>query len=162
MSQFVSVSETLRSRSPELARRTSAVRVATLHSERERVFRFRCSIYVDELGRGLGTVDPLRGSLRDAEDDENETTILYIADDDGSVTGTARIRCWGPGGPPSMCEIDSRWISSRASSGWARRRSDGSCCTLTREAAPPFRRSSARHVSSQRPSIASTRASSSV
>ncbi len=100
MSQFVTVSETLRSRSPELARRMGEVRVATLDSERERVFRFRYSIYVDELGRGVGTVDPLRGSLRDAEDDENETTILYIADADGLLTGTARIRCWGPGGPP--------------------------------------------------------------
>ena len=86
MSQFVTVSETLRSRSPELARRMGEVRVATLDSERERVFRFRHSTYVDELGRGVGTVDPLRGSLRDAEDDENETTILYIADADGSVT----------------------------------------------------------------------------
>lgn len=161
MSQFVTVSETLRSRSPELVRRMGEVRVATLDSERERVFRFRYSIYVDELGRGVGTVDPLRGSLRDAEDDENETTILYIADADGLLTGTAPSAAGGRAGPPSMCAIDSRWISLRALRGWARRRLDGSCCTLTREAAPAFKRSSARHFSSQRPSMASTLASSS-
>ena len=94
------VSDDVRSRAPELADLLSSVRVADLSHEREAVFAFRYSVYVEELGRAVGTVDDRRRWIRDPQDDERTTRLLFITDDHGEVSGTARISAWRPGAIP--------------------------------------------------------------
>jgi predicted GNAT family N-acyltransferase len=57
-------------------------------------------VYVEELGRGVGTVDERRRWIRDPQDDEPATRLLFTTDDHGEVTGTARIWPWRPGSIP--------------------------------------------------------------
>jgi len=85
---------------PDLADALSAVRVAESDRERQAVFEFRYSVYVEELKRGVGTVDARRARLHDPDDDEPGTTLLYTAGAGGSMTGTARVRSWAPGAIP--------------------------------------------------------------
>ncbi len=92
--------EDVRSRVPGLAEAMSSVRVAELEHEREAVFRFRYSVYVEELRRGIAPIDERRRWVRDAEDDDPRTLLLYTAGGDEDVTGTARLRGWPPGGVP--------------------------------------------------------------
>jgi predicted GNAT family N-acyltransferase len=94
------LSEALRAGAPELADLLSSVRVADLAREREAVFAFRYSVYVEELGRGVGTVDERRRWIRDSQDDEPATKLLFTTDEDGELTGTARIWPWRPGAIP--------------------------------------------------------------
>jgi CRP-like cAMP-binding protein len=76
------------------------VRFATTDAEREAIYRFRYSVYAAELGRKIGQPDHAEGRLHDDEDDQPYTVLLYTADDGGEVTGTLRLRCWGPGEVP--------------------------------------------------------------
>jgi hypothetical protein len=94
------VSQDVRSRAPGLADLLSCVRVADLAREREAVFAFRYSVYVQELGRTVGTVDDRRRWIRDPQDDEPTTRLLFTTDDRGDVSGTARISAWSPGAIP--------------------------------------------------------------
>jgi hypothetical protein len=100
MSRPVVVSDDVRACAPELADLVSSVRVAELSREREAVFAFRYSVYVEELGRGVGTVSERRRWIRDPQDDEPATRLLFMTDDHGDVTGTARVWPWSPGAIP--------------------------------------------------------------
>jgi hypothetical protein len=89
----------MRRRAPALIDALDRVHIAETEEEREAVFRFRYSVYVEELGRKLGNADHRTRHVHDVEDDRPYTTLLYTADDD-ELTGTIRIRRWGPGEVP--------------------------------------------------------------
>jgi hypothetical protein len=90
----------MRIAAPGLIDALDHVHIAESEGEREAVFRFRYSVYVEELGRKLGNADHGRRWVYDAEDDEPYTILLYTADDGGNLTGTVRVRHWGPGEIP--------------------------------------------------------------
>ena len=90
----------MRTAAPELIDALDHVHIAESEGEREAVFGFRYSVYVEELGRKLGNADHGRRWVYDAEDDEPYTILLYTADDGGNLTGTVRVRHWGPGEVP--------------------------------------------------------------
>ncbi len=90
----------MRARAPELVGALVPVCIADSEQERDAVFRFRYSVYVEELGRKLGNADHRSRRVHDVEDDKPYTELLYTADDDGSLTGTIRVRHWQPGEVP--------------------------------------------------------------
>ena len=75
------------------------VHIATTEEEREAVYRFRYTVYYQELGRQLGNPDHERKRIWDPEDDKDTTTILYTGNLD-DLTGTVRLRHWPPGSVP--------------------------------------------------------------
>ena len=87
--------------------RLEPVHVAVTRDEREAVYRFRYSVYVEELGRKLGLGDRERQEVHDPEDDQPYTTLLYTGSP-ADMTGTIRVRHWGPGEVP---EDDRRTFS---------------------------------------------------
>ena len=89
----------MRRRAPALIDALDQVHIAETEEEREAVFRFRYSVYVEELGRKLGNADHRTRHVHDVEDDRPYTTLLYTADDD-ELTGTIRVRRWGGGEVP--------------------------------------------------------------
>ena len=100
MSRIVAPTEAMRSVAPELIDALVPVHIAETEAERDAIFAFRYSVYAEELGRKLGNADHGRGHVRDPEDDQAYTTLLYTEDEDGRVTGTSRIRHWDPGQVP--------------------------------------------------------------
>jgi GNAT superfamily N-acetyltransferase len=82
-----------------LLARAERARAATTLEEREAIYRFRWSVYVEELGRKLGVGDPDRRWVHDAEDDRPYTTLLYTGSLE-EMTGTMRVRHWAPGEVP--------------------------------------------------------------
>jgi hypothetical protein len=100
MSTIVRIDDKMRARAPELIDALVRVHVAESEEEREAVFRFRYSVYVEELGRKLGNADHSRRRVHDEEDDKPYTDLLYTTDDHGALTGTIRIRHWDPGQVP--------------------------------------------------------------
>jgi hypothetical protein len=62
-----------------LLARAERARIATTSEAREAIYRFRWSVYVEELGRKLGVGDPDRRWVHDAEDERPYTTLLYTA-----------------------------------------------------------------------------------
>jgi hypothetical protein len=69
------------------------VRLAETEEEKEAVYRFRYTVYVEEMGRYQKTADHAGRRLVEPEDEQS--FILYIRDgDDGTVVGTARLS-WG-------------------------------------------------------------------
>lgn len=90
----------MRAAAPELIDALDQVHIAESEEEREAVFRFRYSVYVEELGRKLGNADHRRRRVHDDEDDKPYTVLLYTADDEASLTGTIRVRHWRPGEVP--------------------------------------------------------------
>jgi hypothetical protein len=91
----------MREAAPDLVGALEPVHIAITDDEREAVFRFRYSVYAEELGRKLGNADHARRRLHDPEDDKPYTTLLYTAGADGSLTGTLRLRHWRPGEVPA-------------------------------------------------------------
>jgi hypothetical protein len=91
----------MREAAPELVGALEPVHIAITDEEREAVFRFRYSVYAEELGRKLGNADHSRQRLHDPEDDKPYTTLLYTAGPEGSLTGTLRLRHWQPGEVPA-------------------------------------------------------------
>lgn len=75
--------EAVRVHARELADVISAVKIADDEATREAIFRFRYSIYVDELRRGVGAVDVGDRSQRDPEDDEPNAVLIYTTAEDG-------------------------------------------------------------------------------
>ena len=116
MSRPLVLSEDVRAGAPELADLLSSVRVADLAREREAVSAFRYSVYVEELGRGVGTVDERRRWIRDPQDDEPATKLLFTTDEDGELTGTARIWPWRPGAIPDVLSQLARTLADRVNS----------------------------------------------
>lgn len=100
MSTIVRPHEGVRDAAPEFVNALEQVYVAESEEEREAVFQFRYSVYAEELGRKLGNADHGRRRLHDSEDDKPYTTLLYTTGEDGSLSGTIRLRCWDPGEVP--------------------------------------------------------------
>ncbi|MGB8882042.1 MAG: Crp/Fnr family transcriptional regulator [Solirubrobacteraceae bacterium] len=105
MSRVVTPLPEMRAAAPELIGALEPVYIAETEAEREAVFSFRYSVYGAELGRKLGHADHGRQRVHDEEDDQPYTTLLYTmlttGDGAGQLTGTARIRHWGPGEVPA-------------------------------------------------------------
>jgi hypothetical protein len=91
----------MRAAAPDLTAALHEVRVAETEEEREAIFRFRYSVYVEELNRKLGGADHARRVVHDDEDDRPYTLLLYTAGEDGALTGTVRLRHWAPGAVPA-------------------------------------------------------------
>lgn len=101
MSRPITPRPEMRAAAPDLIGALEPVYMAETEAEREAVFAFRYSVYGAELGRKLGNADHGRHRVHDAEDDQPYTTLLYTDDGAGQVTGTMRIRRWGPGQVPA-------------------------------------------------------------
>jgi len=72
------------------------VGVAQTDEEKEAVYRFRYTVYVEEMGRYQDSADHVGRRLVEPEDEQS--FILYIRDaDDGTVVGTGRMS-WGGNG----------------------------------------------------------------
>jgi len=100
MTTVVRPTPEMRAGAPELVAALTPVYIAESEQEREALFRFRYSVYVEELGRKLGNADHRKRWVRDEEDDKPYTILFYTTDDDGAVTGTTRLRHWAPGEVP--------------------------------------------------------------
>src|SRR5215831_20117291 len=69
------------------------VGLAESDDDKEAVYRFRYSVYVEEMGRYQGSADHAGRRLVEPEDEKS--FILHIRDvDDGTVVGTGRVT-WG-------------------------------------------------------------------
>jgi Cyclic nucleotide-binding domain/Acetyltransferase (GNAT) domain len=100
VSRILQPTAAMRAAAPELIDALEPVHIAHTETERDAVFRFRYSVYVEELGRKLGNADHDARRVHDDEDDKPYTILLYTADDDGKLTGTIRVRHWRPGDVP--------------------------------------------------------------
>jgi N-acyl-L-homoserine lactone synthetase len=69
---------------------------ATSREELEAIYRFRYTIYVEELGREIGGVDHERRMVHDEDDEKDFSTHLYVGDP-GDIAGSLRVRVWDPG-----------------------------------------------------------------
>jgi hypothetical protein len=74
---------------------TYEVGLAETDEQKEAVYRFRYSVYVEEMGRYQGTAD--HAGRRLVEPDDELSWIFYACTDDGEVVGTARFS-WGGSG----------------------------------------------------------------
>ncbi len=72
---------------------------AKTREEREAIYRFRYRIYFEEFGRELGSPDHDRQWVRDEDDEEATSTLLYTGSID-NITGTVRLRHWAAGAVP--------------------------------------------------------------
>ncbi len=80
--------------------RLEAVHEASCPEEREAVYRFRYTVYVEELGRKLAAgADPDRRVICD-EDDERDYTLHLYTGRPGEVSGSLRLCHWEPGQVP--------------------------------------------------------------
>jgi hypothetical protein len=68
---------------------------AETDEDKEAVYRFRYTVYVEEMGRYQDTAD--HEGRRLVEPDDEQSWIFYARDDDGVVVGTARLS-WGGNG----------------------------------------------------------------
>jgi hypothetical protein len=100
VSAVVQPAPEMRACAPELVDALDQVHVAENEDERDAVFRFRYSVYVEELGRKLGNADHRSRRVHDEEDDQPYSMLLYTADDDGDLNGSIRVRYWRPGEVP--------------------------------------------------------------
>lgn len=75
------------------------VKRATTPEEREAIYRFRYTVYVEELGRVLGGADHTKKTVTDPDDEKDFSVHLYTGTPD-ELTGSVRLRCWEPGGVP--------------------------------------------------------------
>jgi CRP-like cAMP-binding protein len=79
--------------------RLERVQVATTPREREAIYRFRYSVYVDELRREVGGVDHAARTVRDATD-ESPAAVHFYAGTVRDVKGSARTLIYEPGEVP--------------------------------------------------------------
>jgi CRP-like cAMP-binding protein/predicted GNAT family N-acyltransferase len=75
------------------------VRQATTKEEREAIYRFRYTIYVEELKRQYGGVDHERRMLHDEADEDPKTIHLYVGTSN-EVLGSMRVVRWRAGDVP--------------------------------------------------------------
>lgn len=101
MSRLLAPTPEMRAAAPELIGSLEPVNIAETEAEREAIFAFRYSVYAAELGRKLGNADHEHKLVHDPEDVKPYTTLLYTTDSAGGLTGTVRIRQWGPGEVPA-------------------------------------------------------------
>ena len=71
------------------------VGLAETDEQKEAVYRFRYTVYVEEMGRYQGSADHTGRRL--VEPDDDQSWIFYARADDGEVVGTARLS-WGGNG----------------------------------------------------------------
>jgi Cyclic nucleotide-binding domain len=100
VSRVVAPSPGMHAAAPELIGALEPVHVAETEADRAAVFSFRYSVYAAELSRKLGNPDHGRRVVHDEEDDKPYTALLYTDDGAGRLTGTLRLRVWGPGEVP--------------------------------------------------------------
>jgi cyclic nucleotide-binding protein/N-acyl amino acid synthase FeeM len=81
-----------------LARRYT-VHQARTEEEREAIYRFRYEVYVEELHYDFGAEHDRR-RLKQDEDEKPYTTLLYTGSP-ARITGSVRVRTWGPGEVPA-------------------------------------------------------------
>jgi len=82
------------------------VHKAETKEEREAIYRFRYQIYIEELKYNY-EADHERKWLRQEEDDQPTTTLLYTGSPD-DITSTVRVRAWKPGEvPPAVFALTS-------------------------------------------------------
>jgi hypothetical protein len=77
----------------ELLARATPLHVARTRAERESIYRFRYSIYGDELRRDYPGMDHAEGLFRQPEDEWPESRLWYTGSVQ-NVTGTCRARVW--------------------------------------------------------------------
>jgi hypothetical protein len=113
MTRFIEPTDEMRAAAPDLVAALTPVRIAETREEREAIYRFRYTVYVEELGRKLGNADDERGWVHDPEDEQPYTLLLYTTTADGELIGTLRLRRWDPGAVPpkdweafSMAQFD--------------------------------------------------------
>ncbi len=75
------------------------VYLATTQEERDAIYRFRYTIYYEELGREIGGVDHERKMVVDDDDEKPTSYHLYIGSKD-NIIGTVRVQVWEPGQVP--------------------------------------------------------------
>jgi CRP-like cAMP-binding protein len=80
--------------------RLDVVHEAITREEREAVYAFRYTVYVEELGRELGGADHVRRVVRDDDDDAVGSIHLYTGSI-SDISGSVRLRIWQPGQIPS-------------------------------------------------------------
>jgi CRP-like cAMP-binding protein len=86
--------------------RLDTVHKAETQEEREAIYRFRYQIYIEELKYNY-EADHERKWLRQGEDDQPTTTLLYTGTPD-DITSTVRVRAWKPGEvPPAVFALTS-------------------------------------------------------
>jgi len=86
--------------------RLDTVHKAETQEEREAIYRFRYQIYIEELKYNY-EADHERKWLRQEEDDQPTTTLLYTGSPD-DITSTVRVRAWKPGEvPPAVFALTS-------------------------------------------------------
>src|SRR5262245_7892074 len=74
------------------------VRIATTAAEREAIYRFRYSVYIEELKYNYDA-DHERKWLKQPEDEKPYTRLLYAGTPE-DVKGSVRVRAWRPGAVP--------------------------------------------------------------
>lgn len=79
--------------------RLEPVHVAETRREVEAIYRFRYTVFVEELGRELGGVDHENRWVHDDEDEKPYTHHAYTGTPE-HITGSMRLRFWGPGSLP--------------------------------------------------------------
>ncbi len=94
----------------ELLTRLATVRTATTAEEREAIYRFRYTIYVEELDKGFMDVDHDRRWVHD-EGDELAGTSLFYTGSPERVTGTLRLEVWRAPDAPAL--VRSRFCLDR-------------------------------------------------
>jgi hypothetical protein len=72
-----------------------SVGLAETDEEKEAVYRFRYTVYVEEMGRYQGSAD--HDGRRLVEPDDEQSWIFFARADDGEVVGTARLSWGGQG-----------------------------------------------------------------
>lgn len=72
---------------------------ATTPEERQAIYRFRYTVYYEELGRLLGDPNHETKTVSD-EDDESDNCIHLYTGTPENITGSLRLLCWQPGQVP--------------------------------------------------------------
>jgi CRP-like cAMP-binding protein len=86
--------------------RLETVHKAETAAEREAIYRFRYQIYIEELKYNY-EADHERKWLRQAEDEQPWTTLLYTGSPD-DISSTVRVQAWKPGEvPPAVFALTS-------------------------------------------------------
>jgi hypothetical protein len=72
---------------------------ATTPEERQAIYRFRYTVYYEELGRLLGNPNHATRMVSD-EDDERDVSVHLYTGSVKNLTGSLRLKCWQPGQIP--------------------------------------------------------------
>ena len=83
----------------KLFTKLSKVHLAKTREELDAIYRFRYTVYFNELGREIGGVDHERKMVTDADDEKATSYHLYTGALD-EIVGTVRVQVWEPGQVP--------------------------------------------------------------